>query len=50
VLTQFPEPAQEVDPDQLTHDRNMRIGPSTIEFRPVVEPDPDDPDDYTGAV
>lgn len=37
-------------PGNSESDRAMKIGPATIEFRPVVEPDPDDPDDFSGAV
>lgn len=52
VLAKFPEPTDKVEPQ--THasegDRNHRIGPSTIEFRPVVEADPDDPDDFFSGV
>lgn len=29
--------------------RSQSIGPATIEFRPVVPPDLDDPDDFSGA-
>jgi hypothetical protein len=30
--------------------RTHKIGPPTIEFRPIVDPDTDDPDDFAGAV
>lgn len=52
VLAKFPEPAPQVDPQTHTSEqgRNQRIGPATIEFRPVVEPDPDDPDDFCSGV
>jgi hypothetical protein len=50
VLTQFPESTEEVKPADHDHDRNLKIGPATIEFRPVVDPDADDPDDFSGAV
>jgi hypothetical protein len=30
--------------------RSHSIGPPTIEFRPVVDPDNDDPDDFAGAI
>lgn len=30
--------------------RDLKIGPPTIEFRPVIDPDTDDPDDFAGAV
>ena len=29
--------------------RSHKIGPATIEFRPVVDPNKDDPDDFAGA-
>jgi hypothetical protein len=52
VLATFPKPAEQVEPQvhSSESDRNQRIGPSTIEFRPVVDPDTDDPDDFAGAV
>ncbi len=50
VVARFSEPVHEVGQDEHAGDRNMRIGPSTVEFRPVVEPDPDEPDDFSGAV
>ena len=37
-------------PGNSESDRSMKIGPATIEFRPVVDFDPDDPDDFSGAV
>lgn len=52
VLATFPEPTEKVEPQ--THssetDRNHRIGPATVEFRPVVDADPDDPDDFFSGV
>ncbi|MFT4048842.1 MAG: hypothetical protein QM648_03295 [Solirubrobacterales bacterium] len=52
VVAKFDEPVDRVEPQ--THasevDRNHRIGPATIEFRPVVDADPDDPDDFCGGV
>lgn len=52
VLAKFPEPTERVDPQNhlSDSDRNHRIGPATIEFRPVIEPDPDDPDDFFSGV
>jgi hypothetical protein len=52
VLATFPKPAEAVEPRQHSSEseRDQRIGPATIEFRPVVDPDMDDPDDFTGAV
>ncbi|MBJ7354432.1 MAG: hypothetical protein JHC98_06365 [Thermoleophilaceae bacterium] len=52
VLATFPEPAEEVEPQghRSENERDHRIGPATIEFRPVVDPDTDDPDDFAGAV
>ncbi len=52
VVAKFPEPVEAVEPENHTSesDRNHRIGPATIEFRPVVESDPDDPDDFCGGV
>lgn len=51
VVAKFDEPVERVDPQ--THaseaDRNHRIGPATIEFRPVIDADPDDPDDFCGG-
>lgn len=47
VVAKFPEVTPEVSAED--HDRNMKIGPATIEFRPVVEADPADPDDFSGA-
>ncbi|MFY9488821.1 MAG: hypothetical protein WAP35_09040 [Solirubrobacterales bacterium] len=37
---------QPVDPAEA---RTHRLGPATIEFRPLVDPDKDDPDDFAGA-
>ncbi len=48
VVAKFPEATPEVEPE--AHDRTMKIGPATIEFRPVVDSDPDDPDDFCGGV
>lgn len=46
--TPTPEPVdQPVDHDEA---RGAGFGPATIEFRPLVEPDPEDPDDFSGAV
>jgi hypothetical protein len=52
VLATFPKPAEAVEPEghNSEDDRNRRIGPATVEFRPVVDPDKDDPDDFAGAV
>ncbi len=52
VLATFPKPAEQVEPEghNSEDDRNHRIGPATVEFRPVVDPDTDDPDDFAGAV
>ncbi len=52
VVAKFPEPVEAVEPENHTSeaDRNHRIGPATIEFRPVIESDPDDPDDFCGGV
>jgi hypothetical protein len=52
VLAKFPEPAEQVEPagHSSESDRTHRIGPATIEFRPVVEADPDDPDDFCSGV
>lgn len=51
VVARLPEVVDKVEPQHHAGeiDRNHRIGPSTIEFRPLVEADPDDPDDFTGA-
>lgn len=42
---------QEVKPSPASSEqaRSNKIGPETIEFRPVVDTDPDDPDDFAGA-
>lgn len=52
VLATFPKPAEQVQPQGHSSEgeRNQRIGPATVEFRPVVDPDKDDPDDFAGAV
>lgn len=52
VLATFPEPAGQVEPagHNSESERTHRIGPATVEFRPVVDPDKDDPDDFAGAV
>jgi hypothetical protein len=52
VLAKFPEPTEHVAPSghSSENERTHRIGPATIEFRPVVDPDADDPDDFSGAV
>lgn len=52
VLAKFSEPVDQVEPEAHAgdEDRNHRIGPSTVEFRPVVDADPDDPDDFCGGV
>lgn len=42
-------PPATVSPVSSEQERSMRIGPATIEFRPLVEPDDDDPDDFAGA-
>lgn len=51
VVAKFPEPVEAVDvnEDREATDREFRIGPATVEFRPVVESDPDDPDDFCGG-
>lgn len=51
VLAKFPEPAEKVEPPAHGDDvgRNRSIGPATIEFRPLIDADPDDPDDFSGA-
>lgn len=36
-------------PVSSEQERSHRIGPATIEFRPLVDPDNDDPDDFAGA-
>ncbi len=38
-----------VKPGSSETARSQSIGPATIEFRPVVPPDLDDPDDFSGA-
>ncbi|MGH2958161.1 MAG: hypothetical protein ACRDKE_01035 [Solirubrobacterales bacterium] len=52
VLATFPKPAEQVEPEghSSQDERTRRIGPATVEFRPVVDPDKDDPDDFAGAV
>ncbi|MBJ7459189.1 MAG: hypothetical protein JHD02_08380 [Thermoleophilaceae bacterium] len=52
VLATFPKPADQVEPagHSSESERTRRIGPATVEFRPVVDPDKDDPDDFAGAV
>jgi hypothetical protein len=52
VLATFPKPAEAVEPEghRSENERDHRIGPATVEFRPVVDPDTDDPDDFAGAV
>lgn len=48
-------PAEEADevapeaPSSSETARSNKIGPATIEFRPIVDPDTDDPDDFAGA-
>lgn len=51
VVAKFPEPVEEVEPEHHGGDsgRTQGIGPATIEFRPVVDADPDDPDDFCGG-
>jgi hypothetical protein len=51
VVAKFPEPVQQVPREEQAPegDRTQRIGPATIEFRPLVEADPDDPDDFCGG-
>jgi hypothetical protein len=51
VVARLPEAVDKVDPQHHAGeiDRNHRIGPSTIEFRPLVDADPEDPDDFGGA-
>lgn len=52
VVAKFPEVVEEVDPQTHASDseRTHRIGPATVEFRPVVDADPEDPDDFCGGV
>jgi hypothetical protein len=52
VVAKFPQPVEQVAPEEqgAQGDRTQRIGPSTVEFRPVVDADPDDPDDFCGGV
>ncbi|MGH2907319.1 MAG: hypothetical protein ACRDKI_11205 [Solirubrobacterales bacterium] len=46
-----PEPVPAPAPTPSSEQARMhKIGPPTIEFRPVVDPDGDDPDDFAGAV
>lgn len=51
VVAKFPEVVEQVEPQ--THasegERTHRIGPATVEFRPIVDSDPDDPDDFCGG-
>lgn len=51
VVARFSEPVREVGQAEHTSegDRDMRIGPRTVEFRPVTPPNPDEPDDFSGA-
>ncbi|MBI4898709.1 MAG: hypothetical protein HY827_10140 [Actinobacteria bacterium] len=44
-----PPAAHEQRPATSESARTYRIGPATIEFRPLVESDDDDPDDFAGA-
>jgi hypothetical protein len=56
-LKPLPTPEPEPEPEPVNHAppsseeaRTHKIGPPTIEFRPVIDPDTDDPDDFAGAV
>jgi hypothetical protein len=51
VVAKFPEPVEAVDAQEHgdNAERGFRIGPATVEFRPVVDADPDDPDDFCGG-
>lgn len=45
------EPSSVAPPPASSEEaRTQSIGPATIEFRPIVDPDTDDPDDFAGAV
>lgn len=48
-LRPVPDPVEAADPGVIDGDRRYQIGPPTVEFRPVVEADPDDPGDFSGA-
>lgn len=48
LVTQ-PEETPEPVPPTSESSRSHKIGPATIEFRPVVDPNKDDPDDFAGA-
>jgi hypothetical protein len=52
VLAKFEEATEHVEPSghNSENERTHRIGPATVEFRPIVDPDADDPDDFSGAV
>lgn len=45
----LPAPEATAQPTSSEAARTHKIGPATIEFRPVVDPDTDDPDDFAGA-
>ncbi|MBK5229958.1 MAG: hypothetical protein JJE27_02185 [Thermoleophilia bacterium] len=51
LITPLPVPDATAEHPPLSSEqsRTREIGPTTIEFRPLVDPDRDDPDDFAGA-